>query len=334
MVKTATGVYLHYVDGYLQELGFDSERIFHNAGLAYPNYIKPGEQVSLSVIANLIEHVEQQVKVEDFVIQLGKRIPLMAHGNLGVAMLACKDIYTLLTLSERFSKLVFSSIHLSVRNQENGVAFGIRSETGFPVLDVAVMEAMLGTVMGNLQRLSGVDIHPKHVSISYKKPNHYHCYEALLQCPIEFEAAENVLLFSKKHMALPIQTADNLGGAFLVEQCKEDLDKIEQGSPFIVRVSEIVIHHLDSSPSITFVAERMQLSERTLRRRLAEEGLSFRDLIKNIRHERAEYFLQRTDFRIEKIAWELGYKETANFRRAFKEQTGLSPRDWRKIKTK
>jgi AraC-like DNA-binding protein len=54
----------------------------------------------------------------------------------------------------------------------------------------------------------------------------------------------------------------------------------------------------------------------------------FRDLLKDIRHEAAIDILKNTGIRIELIAWKLGYKETANVRKAFKARTGVSPREW------
>ena len=332
MIKTAAGIYLHYIDGYLKELGADSEMIFRSAGLTYPDYIQPGDRVALQVIANLIEHVNTHIRRPDFVFQLGRHIPLMAHGNLGAAMLACKDLHALLVLSERFSRLAFSSITLSVNEQGNNIVFKIITDTGFPILDIAIVDAILGTSVENLQRLSGTAIQPTCVTICHKKPKFSDFYSTLLECPIEFDALDNTLTFSKRTMAIPLQTADNIGQEILVEKCQNDLNDIEQDSPLISRISDIITIHLSTSPSLLFVANTLQMSERTLRRRLAEENINYRDLIKEVRHKKAIHFLQHTQLRIEKIAWELGYKETANFRRAFKEATGASPRDWRKKK--
>ncbi len=330
MIKTASAIYLHYIDSYLEELGFDSQSIFQGAGLDYPDYSPSGDRVSLQIIANLIEYIRNNIQKPDFALQLGRQIPLMAHGNLGAAMLASKDIHTLLMLGVKFCRLAFSSITMSVKEQGDCITFGILAESGFPVLDIAIIDAILGTAMENVQRLSGVRIQPLSVAIRHKKPKHYAFYNTLLQCPIEFDAPSNLLIFSKKHMALPLQTADMLGGKILVGKCEIDLKDIEQRSPFMGRVTEIITAYLDTSPSLIFVADSLQMSERTLRRRLTEENINYRDLIKNIRHKKAVDLLQNTQLRIEKIAFELGYKETANFRRAFKDETGKSPREWRK----
>lgn len=329
MTKTVIGVYLHYIDGYLQELGLDSSLAFRRAGLAYPNYVKPGERISLVDLANVIEQVSTLVKMPDFFLQLGKRIPLMAHGNVGMAMFACKDIRTLLMLAEKFVPLAFSSLRLTLANDGDKTAFVINAQTGFPLLDRAVIEAVLGTMLVNLPRLSGFDIKPQQANIGYQQPRHYLAYEALLQCAVEFGASKTELVFSNQQMLLPIQTADTLGGELLVEKCQEDLKQIEHGSSFALRMTGIVINNLADAPSITFVANKMQLSERSLRRRLMEEGVSFRELVKAVRHDKAMHLLAKTDTRIDKIAQELGYKETANFRRAFKQQVGVSPREWR-----
>jgi len=327
--KTVIGVYLHYIDGYLQELGFDSASVFRRAGLLYPDYVKPGERISLSELARVIKQVNSIITLPDFFLQLGKRIPLMAHGNVGMAMFACKDIQTLLMLAEKFVPLAFSSLRLSLKNEGSKATFNVEAQTDYPLLDIAVTEAVLGTMLVNLTRLSSIDIKPLRVNIGYQKPHHYLAYEALLQCPVEFGSPSTTLIFSNKQMLLPIQTADTLGATLLVDQCQDDLNQAEQGLSFALRMTDIVTNNLSDSPSITFVAHKMQLSERSLRRRLAEENVSFRELVKNVRHDKALYLLEKTDCRIDKIAQQVGYKETASFRRAFKERMAVSPREWR-----
>ncbi|WP_168601290.1 AraC family transcriptional regulator [Novosphingobium sp. SG707] len=73
------------------------------------------------------------------------------------------------------------------------------------------------------------------------------------------------------------------------------------------------------------VAAEMKLSERSLRRRLAEEDTSFRDLLQQARQERAQTLLSKTGISLTVAAEQLGYADTAAFSRAFKEWTGVSP---------
>ncbi len=73
------------------------------------------------------------------------------------------------------------------------------------------------------------------------------------------------------------------------------------------------------------VAAELKLSERSLRRRLTEEGASFRDLLQEARKERAQTILSKPGMSLSVAAEQLGYSDTAAFSRAFKEWTGVSP---------
>lgn len=73
------------------------------------------------------------------------------------------------------------------------------------------------------------------------------------------------------------------------------------------------------------VAAELKLSERSLRRRLTEEGTSFRELLQDARKERAQTILSKPGISLAVAAEQLGYSDTAAFSRAFKEWTGVSP---------
>jgi AraC-like DNA-binding protein len=80
---------------------------------------------------------------------------------------------------------------------------------------------------------------------------------------------------------------------------------------------------------IDTIAESLSLSRRTLQRSLAEQGLSYSQLLTEVRTRRAAGWLERTDMPIAAIAYELGYTDASNFTRAFRRQIGVSPRAFR-----
>lgn len=82
-------------------------------------------------------------------------------------------------------------------------------------------------------------------------------------------------------------------------------------------------------PTLEKVAQRMNLSRRTLQRRLDESGLSFREVLRHERHEMALQMLVSTDMSIADIAYKLGFANQSAFSRAFRQVLGLSPRQYR-----
>lgn len=327
--KSAVGIYLVYIDDFLKELGYPCDLIFHDAGFSYPDYVQHGERVSLEKVGKLVSIIKMRVDLPEFFLRLGERIPIMVNGRLGHAILACKDVRAVLVLAQRYSALAFTDVKLTLQEEAGCMVFDIQANTSSSDLNKAFVEAMIGTFNANMARLTGVDFFPKHISVVYLKSESQYLDEDSLRCEVTFSAHSNTFVISDSYLNLPITTADKLSEIMLTAQCEDELVKMQSGSSMADRVSQVIELYLESSPTILFVAEKLCISERTLRRRLEEDGACFRDLLKNIRHDAAIDLLKNTDMRIELIAWKLGYKETANFRKAFKVRTGVSPREWR-----
>lgn len=77
------------------------------------------------------------------------------------------------------------------------------------------------------------------------------------------------------------------------------------------------------------MAARLHMSASTLKRRLQNEGFSFNMLLDEARHRDAVHLLDNTALRIEDIGARLGFQNTANFTRAFKQWSGITPSAWR-----
>ncbi|MDF5855495.1 AraC family transcriptional regulator [Pseudomonas aeruginosa] len=88
----------------------------------------------------------------------------------------------------------------------------------------------------------------------------------------------------------------------------------------------------DRYPSIAWVALQLKVTERTLRRRLADEGTNYREVLDLVRHDRARQLLRDERLRIEEVAERLGYMDTSSFRHAFRRWTGQCANDYRQTR--
>jgi AraC-like DNA-binding protein len=77
--------------------------------------------------------------------------------------------------------------------------------------------------------------------------------------------------------------------------------------------------------TIERVSEKLHLTPRTLQRHLQSQGTSYSDLLKQVRLDRANYYLKSTDLSLTEIALNLGYREQSSFSSAYKSWTGTSP---------
>ncbi len=96
------------------------------------------------------------------------------------------------------------------------------------------------------------------------------------------------------------------------------------------RVRDVIARQLaDGRPGIGAVAPALHMSVRTLQRRLAEAGWTYKRLLDDVRFAEARSAMARPDEPLKAVAIDLGFVEQASFTRAFRRWTGLTPREYR-----
>jgi AraC-like DNA-binding protein len=95
-------------------------------------------------------------------------------------------------------------------------------------------------------------------------------------------------------------------------------------------VRRLLIHSAGMFLSISEAAEKLHVTERTLRRRLAAEGTDFRTIFDEIKNTLAQNYLRKTSLSVVEIADLLNYAEATNFHRAFQRWNSTTPADYRR----
>ena len=116
-------------------------------------------------------------------------------------------------------------------------------------------------------------------------------------------------------------------------RCDEALSRLTGEGSMTAWISLMLEEADDHQPRQHELARMLNLSTRTMNRRLAAEGQSFRELGIQARQQRACRLLAGTRMAITRIAYQLGYRDAANFSRAFRRHHGMSPLDYRKRMT-
>jgi AraC-like DNA-binding protein len=146
-------------------------------------------------------------------------------------------------------------------------------------------------------------------------------------CRIDFGSELDHVLFSPETAHTPFIKSDPYLHDLLVGYCEEALKhRPRPVHPLRTRVENAVTALLPRGKAKTGeVARSLGLSQRTLARRLAAEGLTFVSILNELRSNLARYYLNDTNLSVSEIAWVLGFTEASAFTHAFKRWTGLSP---------
>jgi AraC-like DNA-binding protein len=116
------------------------------------------------------------------------------------------------------------------------------------------------------------------------------------------------------------------------QQCEEMLRGLDNVEGTTAAVRQLLIESAGDFLDIAQVAERLHVSERTLRRQLEAESASFRSVLDEIRNLLAREYLTKTELTIADIAHLLDYAETVTFRRAFARWNKVTPSAYRQQK--
>jgi AraC-like DNA-binding protein len=167
----------------------------------------------------------------------------------------------------------------------------------------------------------------------YPRPAHWQAYAELFGCPLEFEAETMEWHFDARVLARECPNASSLTANICQDFCER---MISGGGAAAENVSpirrELRSHFLGNSGrrcTADESATAMGLSRRTLFRRLAEDGITFQDLLDQTRASLACEYLENTRLSVAEIGDRCGFGDDANFRKAFQRWLAETPSQWR-----
>lgn len=190
------------------------------------------------------------------------------------------------------------------------------------------IEISMSGLLNVAQILTGRKITPLYTTFSYSiQPEHLPIYQRILGKDLRTKQAKNSMVLKWADVKLPV-VGYNAELLRLFEQlAKEYIERHQQGSTNVVAMIRKVImdNFKQQAPSLSEVAKKLGMAERSLQRKLQVEGFTFQQIIEELRSEMAIGLVKRKQFTANEIAYMLGYTDPGAFRRAFKRWTGVNP---------
>lgn len=154
--------------------------------------------------------------------------------------------------------------------------------------------------------------------------------EEFFGCPIDYLCSRDRLVLNTADIDLPFVTHNEELVEMLAPQFEDQLKTRELKQSTIGSVKWVLRRLLSGSrPDVAVVAKELGLSERTLQRRITEEGMTFRQLLNDTRKELIREYLSDESVEITEAAFLVGFGNTNSFYRAFRSWEGKTPAEWR-----
>ena len=228
----------------------------------------------------------------------------------------------------RYARLFAEGHDPELREREDEAAIQLPSLRGdFPLVRVTA-EFSMTALLGTLELFAGPKARPTAVRFAYPAPAYVARYERVFGGAARFDCEVTEMVFPRTWLdrTQPYRSPELY--AVLREQADRSLGRIERGAPLRSRIDDVLTKHAPRSLTMEEVARELGMSDRSLRRRLLAESLSFSDLLARSRMNTAKRMLERPSASIKETAFAMGFASETAFHRAFKRWTGMTPKQY------
>jgi AraC-like DNA-binding protein len=183
------------------------------------------------------------------------------------------------------------------------------------------------------RRGTGQHVIPRRVELMRPNPKS-DAHRAYFGCAIRYGASQNALVLESADLDRPFPGHNPELLDMLTPALASALGELQAQSSIREQVKVVLKRCLASGrPDLWDVARDLGMSERTLQRRINDEGTTFRDLLVEARQELGRQLLTDPSAEIDEVACLLGYQDTSSFYRAFRDWEGVTPHRWRELKS-
>lgn len=257
---------------------------------------------------------------------LGERSSWSGMGALGLHVSTLPTFQDVLATLAHFHTAFRDNQGLFLHEDESHIRFEIGALAAPPSIREMMASVLLRALSETLAQFAGADARPSCVQFNFPRPAHADDYHRAFGCEVQFDQPRSVLVVERAVAQRPQLASRPSLAAQLKLIAERQLGEWQVSDDIVARVRAQLDAGSDAATlSMVQIARRLGIGERSLRRRLARQGVDFRTLVQERRARLAGSMLLEKGVPVKHVAVETGYKSASAFYRAFKRWTGLNP---------
>jgi AraC-like DNA-binding protein len=312
--------------------GIAASRALATLGLSEQEVTDPATRVSLTQVMTCFRDAVRLSSDPMFAYRTGLHFHMSTYGMYGFAMLSSMDFRQTMRFAEHYHQLAAPLADM-IFAEDGGRGVWTLTPRAHPLTDASLYRQVVEMYFGihtSLHRdIMGPEFAPSELRVTFEAPSDPAAYAGLLGGPVRFRQPSNQLVFDARWLDRRPGLGNALTYAAVLEVCDRFVDELRRRAGVVGNVRHLLLTNLMQNLSLRDVARELGMSVRTLRRRLADQGASYRQLTDELRRDVAINYLRETDMTVEDIAYALGFSDAANFRQAFRRWTSATPQRFR-----
>jgi len=314
----------------LKSAGVEVAPLLKRAGLTPEAIAEPEERLSVRSQIALLDEAAIALKDDCIGFTLARDFDPREIGLLYYVMASSQTLGDGLKRIARYSKITNEALVFGYQ-EGNRLVLSLGYSGVSRHSDRHQIEFCMFGVLRVCRMLTGQNLVPQHFSISHYRSEGTSEMARFVGTKVEFGADRDEFTLNVDARELPLIHADSYLNDLLLKYCEAALagrrDDMSQLRTRVENAISSVLPH--GKVRVEDVARSLGMSERTLARRLSDEGLNFTEILQQLRRDLAVRYLDDRKLHVSKIAWLLGFHEVSAFTHAFKRWTGKTPREIR-----
>jgi len=258
-------------------------------------------------------------------LHLGKRLNLSAHATVGQAFMTCENLEQVLNFFLKYYRILAPGLDLRYEQRDgrcwitpHSIWVDERVQFSHEVLFAALVHSM--------QLLINEPELQFRLELPYAEPDYIEEYRQLFGEELYFCTTLGRISFDDHWLDALLPSSNPALLSLYEQECQRLLADLEDDDSLTERTLQLLRKLEGHYPQMPRVADMLNYSPRTYRRRLATEDASYQHLLDQVRTEHATHYLTSTRLPLASIAFMVGFNDVSNFRRAYIKWTGRTPK--------
>ncbi|EKF73517.1 AraC family transcriptional regulator [Alcanivorax hongdengensis A-11-3] len=319
--------YVRQLADQLQDMQVDVAGWLNGHGFSLQDLEHAEKLMSWELFCPLLEQALALTGEPALGLLFGQRLRVNSHGIVGYAAMNSSSVREVLQVVSRFLPLRIGLV--TMRLVEQGRYLDLRIEESRPL--GALQPQVVGAIVAALK--NGIDFislgRCQLARVKFVSPPLAAGADTLLDCPVSYRQPWSGLSMLVEQADQPLSNGDPEAFRQACQLCEREMGRMRSQTSVRAQVRALMLSRQPAFPSLPETAAALHMTTRTLHRRLQEEQVTFQEILDGMRRGLAMEYLRQRDITIKELGYTLGYHDTANFRRAFKRWTGLSPLQFR-----
>lgn len=313
----------------LDASGCDSDRLLERAGLNPRLLNGPYTRCSRVNTSELWRLAVEATGDPGFGLRVASHITHTTFHALSYSLSASTTLKEAFERVVRYTQVVSDAVEYRFERQGEEYRLTLEGQQTSIPLPFEVVDALVAAHLRMCRSLLDHDYSPLRIELRRPQPQDTSSYQRILRAPILFGAAQNRIVFDRGSIERTLES----GNADLAQHndaiLHQLLVRIDREN-VQARVRAVLVERLQhGEPSQEEVAGFLNMSSRTLQRKLGDRGTSYMEILDATRRELALAYLSRPRHSVGEVTYLVGFSASSSFTRAFRRWTGLSPSDWR-----